>query len=294
MPDMQGMKRYVFQQKDEVMFRKGRRVSEHKIKAFFSDPEFEFFHDMHVYAIFSHAVYCKIEDVCATDNRIRVHYPSNWKPLAQQPKVPEQDKAYDLEGLYFHVWENQVENKVVIAFRGTRFTQWTDWYANLNFVTRFNPWVRDHYAKVRDLVPLFVEQIHQQMGSDVEIIATGHSLGGGLAQQAAYTSPYINKVYAFAPSPITGYRSVAQNSRQENKKDTRIGRIFEHGEVLAYLRFFLRKVVSLSTSNPEINEVRFNFSQSDAISEHSMGKLAEHIVSQSPNSIYNDNYESIA
>jgi hypothetical protein len=55
--------------------------------------------------------------------------------------------------------------------------------------------------------------------------ATGHSLRGGLAQQLAYAQrsvkdlPRITMVYAFDPSPVTGFYSVDETLREKNKED---------------------------------------------------------------------------
>lgn len=87
------------------------------------------------------------------------------------------------------------------------------------------------------------------------IISAGHSLGGGLAQQAAYSCERIKRVFAFAPSPVTGFYSVKRRERRENKKGIHISRIFEHEEVLAYFRFALRNPLQLRPSDPRITEV---------------------------------------
>jgi hypothetical protein len=70
-----------------------------------------------------------------------------------------------------------------------------------------------------------------------------HSLGGGLAQEFAYSlpvgtfdAPRATKVYAFDPSPATGFLSVKRATRNENKKGLKTDRIYERGEVLAILR----------------------------------------------------------
>ena len=56
-----------------------------------------------------------------------------------------------------------------------------------------------------------------------QITAVGHSLGGGLAQLAAYSDPRIRRVYAFDPSMVTGYYSVDPLHRDQNVKG------FAHG-----------------------------------------------------------------
>ena len=288
------MQNFFTQPVDIVLFRKGRNVTRHSLFDFFTLPEFSYLHNLHIYAVFSHTAYCTIVDGYAEDKGIRVELPEGWELMQVLTEIENKPGSIDIEGLKYLVWKNALKNKVVIAFRGTRFTSWRDWYANLNFVTRFVPGIRNHYGKLTDFIPDFVTEVQTAMGSDVQIISTGHSLGGGLAQYASYLSPHINLVYGFAPSPVTGFRSVDKQSRVTNQENTLIARIFEHGEVLAYLRFFLKKIVRLSIQHPEINEVRFNFSNANAISEHSMGKLAEHIIDRSPNIDNEKNYSSIA
>jgi surfactin synthase thioesterase subunit len=73
------------------------------------------------------------------------------------------------------------------------------------------------------------------------LFSTGHSLGGGLAHEFAYSLPRadiprVSKVFAFDPSPVTGYYSVGKSLRAENSENLLIDRIYERGEVLAYLR----------------------------------------------------------
>lgn len=51
----------------------------------------------------------------------------------------------------------------------------------------------------------------------LKIIATGHSLGGGLAQFMAYAIPEIDLVYAFNSSPVTAYYDVLSKDRKRIK-----------------------------------------------------------------------------
>jgi hypothetical protein len=101
------------------------------------------------------------------------------------------------------------------------------------------------------------------------IYSTGDALGGGLAQQLAYALPphpdvpHVSEVYAFDPSPVTGYLTVKRAGCDTNKIGRRIAWIYERGEVLAILRSFTSSVFKPSTVNPEIRRVRLSlFSQS--------------------------------
>jgi pimeloyl-ACP methyl ester carboxylesterase len=111
---------------------------------------------------------------------------------------------------------------VTVTFGGTVFTNGMDWRANLRW---FLPggW-RDQYTDVvRRFAPAFVHEfVNRTAGrqaSTIELISTGHSLGGGLAQQFACAHclddrvPRVTKVYAFDPSPVTGFFSVKRSVR---------------------------------------------------------------------------------
>jgi pimeloyl-ACP methyl ester carboxylesterase len=115
------------------------------------------------------------------------------------------------------------------------------------------------------------------------MLTAGHSLGGGLAQQAAYAHPEIKYVVAFDPSPVTGFRSVPEPSRTVNRQGIIIDRVYERGEILAYIRTFLRKILPLSLKDPTITEVRFNVTQGDPIKQHSMVKLARGLARAASN-----------
>lgn len=113
------------------------------------------------------------------------------------------------------------------------------------------------------------------------IFATGHSLGGGLAQEFAYSLPVdvnvprVKKVFAFDPSPVTGFYSVGATARDNNKKDLAIDRIYERGEVLALLRSFVNFIYPPSATAPIIRQIRYNlFKSHNPITGHSIAELA--------------------
>jgi pimeloyl-ACP methyl ester carboxylesterase len=107
---------------------------------------------------------------------------------------------------------------------------------------------------------------------------TGHSLGGAFAQQLAYAFPSakyslgkypglkISKVIVFDPSPVNGWYWVDPEIRERNAGGLPISRIYQHGEILAYLRLSLSYVYPPSDGNcvfekcstPKIEEVRYN------------------------------------
>lgn len=213
----------------------------------------------------------------------------SWKKLdiefeAYRPKI----KGLWIDGLRVHAYYKKEDDTayVVIVFRGTRFTKWRDWYSNANWITKFVPFVHNAYKQTQLQINLYLNGIEEQLkenniigeGEKIKFTATGHSLGGGLAQQAAYASKKIETVFAYDSSPVTGFYSVKKQQRIENCKDLNIYRIWEHGEILLYLRHITKTVQKLSLKpniDPRIVEVRFNFLENtNAISEHSIITLA--------------------
>jgi hypothetical protein len=190
--------------------------------------------------------------------------------------------------LRVQVWERNEPPAIAVTFGGTVFNNNADWWANLRW---FFPWHRDEYTDVvqtfapafRDAVKARSQTMDPFRLSKLDLYSTGHSLGGGLAQQFAYSVPldsvkHVKQVYAFDPSPVTGFFSVKRHLRTENKKRLLIDRIYERGEVLALLRSLTSLFHKPSTINAAIRGVRyFAFWAWNGILAHSIVELAAKI-----------------
>jgi Lipase (class 3) len=188
--------------------------------------------------------------------------------------------------LRVEVWTNPSRNSLAVTFGGTVASSGKDWKSNLRwFIPRHN----DEYSQiVKEFGPAFVKEFLRRRQeptwaflSHAAIFSTGHSLGGGLAQQFAYSLPEnsevprVKKVFAFDPSPVTGFFTVHSATRNNNKKDLAIDRIYERGEILAIIRSFTNFIDPPSATNPTIRQVRYNlFPRVNPISGHSMSELA--------------------
>lgn len=157
---------------------------------------------------------------------------------------------------------------VGVAFRGTDFTSTADWHSNLRW---FLPG-RDQYDQVAAMVPgvirLAKDGIQRKLAREVtrwHIVSTGHSLGGGLAQLFAYSSEEVEAAVVFDPSPVTAYYACVDDKVVHC--NVPVWRIYEKGEVLAYLRSFTRLFYSLSEN---INEIEFNLLGGNIVANHSM------------------------
>ena len=82
---------------------------------------------------------------------------------------------------------------------------------------------------------------------------------------------------AFDSSPLTGFRDLPEEVRTGNSKGIQIERVYEQGEILAYLRGPLRAFVPLDDKDPSIIEVRFDLSKGLAVKEHDMLYLARRL-----------------
>ena len=199
---------------------------------------------------------------------------------------PDLKQRISVSNLRVEVWEKRATRSVVVAFGGTMFNNIKDWISNLRW---FIPKHEDEYtAIVKDFGPAFVAEYQRRANAadgnhlkGASLYATGHSLGGGLAQQFAYALPindvgvHVTHVYAFDPSPVTGFFSVDARTRDLNKTNLFVDRIYERGEILALVRSLTSFFVAPSAADPAIRGVRYSlFYPANPISGHSMLQLA--------------------
>ena len=228
------------------------------------------------------------------DDRLEIRDWKQW-PDVPSPVLEKEAKEVDLQ---LEVWEKQISPPIVaVVFRGTEAERWGDWLANLRWFLRFIPWFRDQYMVVSEKVGAAVLakiKVELERGNakyrDAQIVSTGHSLGGGLAQHLAYSFPEIrgadgklmprvSKVYGFDPSPVTGWYSVPRALRVMNASGLHIDRVFEHGEILSYIRLILRYLNPPQEKDPAIREIRYNFVRSiNPLSSHSMRLIACELI----------------
>jgi hypothetical protein len=214
-----------------------------------------------------------------------------WSICGSFPGTDLKNKM-DAVHLRAEVWTNRSKGSAVVAFGGTVFSSWKDWKSNLHW---FNPFQHDEYSLVvSEFGPEFAKAFAKQEGMPgweflrgATLFSTGHSLGGGLAEEFAYSLPdnypgvpRVTKVYAFDPSPVTGFASVKRVTRDENKKGLQIDRIYERGEVLAILRSITSTLHEPPAVNPEVRQLRYNlfgndrFGFTNSIAGHSIQDLA--------------------
>jgi hypothetical protein len=193
---------------------------------------------------------------------------------------------FEKTNLRVEVWSRPNPPQVAVAFGGTVFTNWKDWVANLRW---FIPVHNDEYTAVVNLLgPAFIKEFEKRKSDptwsyikDAKIYSTGHSLGGGLAQEFAYSLPIVpsvprvSEVYAYDPSPVTGYFSVNSEIRDINRKGLVTYRIYERGEILAYIRLITNFLAPPSESDPAVWTFRYAFKHdANPIDSHSLKELA--------------------
>lgn len=180
------------------------------------------------------------------------------------------------DGLEFHVWRRMdgACREVVIAFRGTDRHDLGDWQSNFRWFRRLSPRF-DQYDQVREHMGRIVGRIEQGgcNGAGTRFVSVGHSLGGGLAQQAAYAHPKIRYVYAFDPSPVTGFFDISELLREQHTHRLGIDRTYESGEILALPRHILENIYPPQACNPSIRTVRFNLLSGLPVAQHNMEQL---------------------
>jgi hypothetical protein len=248
------------------------------------------------FAVLSQAVYGRSPSPKENDDRTCLNPDAilqemGWSRWEHFPR-PDLQQRFASVHLRAEVWSNRTDRRVVVAFAGTMFTNFQDWKANLRW---FIPHHNDQYTEVVQTLGnefaqeyLRLQQLPEwSFLKNAHIFSTGHSLGGGLAQQFAYSLPTaanvpsVEHVYAFDPSPVTGFYSVKKELRNRNKEKLSIDRIYERHEALSMIRSFENLVYPPTSKEPSIREVRYNlFPTLDPIAGHSIASFTCNLKEQ--------------
>ena len=188
-------------------------------------------------------------------------------------------------GLEMHAWTRGCAG--VLAFRGTDADQPGDWLSNFRIVRRFvNAF--DEYDQVGFLVDGWVRHIgatlHARGCRTTQIAAVGHSLGGGLAQNAAYADGKVRYVYVFNASPVTGLLDIFPDILVGHREGLGIDRVNEGGEILEGLRVAAGGFAQPARCNPRVRIVRFatRADLPSAVARHGIVAMAADLQTLAP------------
>lgn len=181
----------------------------------------------------------------------------NWIPILPPETIED-------IGFYAKAWIREAggTKQLVIAYRGTKFSEVPDWTRGNLTTFRFFPW-RTQYRSALDYALKVTAD-----NPGIPVILTGHSLGGGLAESVQRCIPG-SKAIVFHTSPNTGrLHSIGGPDLHEKH----VLRVFEKGEVLRPFRaLLLGWNPTARDSNVEgVRSRWFEFRKGDFILQHSM------------------------